>query len=91
MIGVADYVVSYDLISISVDELECLLSGPWWSVSRDHGESMQVQWNSGACVGHVDPSSSLMRCIIEPHNGDEDKVMDTASLMSTYDDCYQWC
>ena len=28
LIGVADYVVSYDLISKSVDELECLLSGP---------------------------------------------------------------
>ena len=34
---------------------------------------------------------NLMRCIVEPQDGDEDKVMDTASLMSAYDDCYQWC
>ena len=32
-----------------------------------------------------------MRYIIEPPGGDEDKVMDTVSLMSAYDNCYQWC
>ena len=32
-----------------------------------------------------------MRYIIEPQSGDEDKVMDTVSLMSAYDNCYQWC
>ena len=50
---------------------------------------------SSGTVGHVLAMLTLlhmsMRYIVEPPGGDEDKVMDTVSLMSAYYDCYQWC